>query len=157
MTFSILIFSRWQYYEISVTLGIVKCDQCQNTLDLLLLVWFLFYLKKKVNSGIFRDTWQLAENEGLHTSSISRKHQTRQVTNKDSTIYHKKLVIKENQIKNLASIILCTAVRTWPNYWSFGYQWCRYCLSYLRRPESDFSSYATIRIKINTFVINNWQ
>lgn len=46
MTFSILIFSRWQYYEISVTLGIVKCDQCQNTLDLLLLVWFLFYFKK---------------------------------------------------------------------------------------------------------------
>lgn len=153
MTFSILIFSRWQCYENSVTLGVVKCDQCQNTLDLLLLVWY--FLKSEF--------WDIC---GYMTTC--RKWRTTRVVNFkktldttgdkiESTIYHKKLFIKENQIKNLASIIICTAVRTWPNYWSFGYQWCRYCLSYLRRPESDFSSYATIRIKINIFLINTWQ
>lgn len=157
MTFSILIFSRWQYYEISVTLGIVKCDQCQNTLDLLLLVWFLFYFKKKWILGYFgiHDNLQKMKDYTRRQFQENIRHDRWQI--KIPRFTTKKLFIKEKQIKNLASIILCTAVRTWPNYWSFGYQWCRYCLSYLRRPESDFSSYATIRIKINTFVINNWQ
>lgn len=76
MTFSILIFSRWQCYENSVTLGIVKCDQCQNTLDLLPFVWYFLkwilgyfwihdnlqkmkdYTRRQFQENIRHDRWQ---------------------------------------------------------------------------------------------------